>query len=153
MRKHIYTRLKTLLAAACATLYTRQARAAKSKYSLEPKRAPALPNAVSAFDDWMFDTDAKLEAERQVLASEMNTLAESLSDLRETLALVMGETPYPVEAMTQTPCAIVHHDDILFDGEAEAPALLAQEDIIGGEGAFLFGDAPAFDEIPAQQAA
>lgn len=153
MRKHIYTRLKTLLAAACATLYTRQARAAKSKYSLEPKRALALPNAVRAFDDWMFDADAKLEAERQVLASEMNTLAESLSDLRETLALVMGETPYPVEAMTQTPCAIMHHDDILFDGEAEAPALLAQEDIIGGEGAFLFGDAPAFDEIPAQQAA
>ena len=152
MRKHIYTRLKTLFTAACATLYTRQARAAKSKYSLEPRSAPALPNAVIAFDDWMFDAKT-VEAERKVLAAEMNALSKRLGDLRETLSLVLGETPFPVEATTLTPCAIIHHDDALFDGETEAPALITQEDIVGGEGIFLFGDAPAFEDAPAQQAA
>lgn len=153
MRKHIYTRLKTLFTAACATLYTRQARAAKSKYSPQPRYAPALPNAVADFDGWMFDADLALEAERKVLAAEMGSLSESLSDLRETLSLILGETPFPMEATTLTPCAIAHHDDALFEGEADAPTLITQEDITGGEGVFLFGDAPAFEDTPAQQAA
>ena len=79
-------------------------------------------------------------------------LADGLSDLRETLALIHGATPFPVEATTRTPCAIVHHDDALFDGEADVPFIPAQEEISGGEGVFLFGDEPGFqDELPAHQ--
>ncbi len=115
---------------------------------------PAQPSAISAFDDWMFDAEIALEAERIELSTQMDTLADSLSNLRETLALIHGEVPYPVEATTQMPCAIVHHDDALFEGEMPAPLISAQEDIVGGEGVFLFDDAPDFeDELATEHAA
>jgi len=147
MRKHILPRLKPLLIAACATLYTRQTRPATPKFSLEPE-----PDYLSGHDDtWLFDSEAVVETARVRLSKEMNGLAESLSDLREALALIHGETPFPLEATTLAPCAIMHHDDMLFDGETDAPFMPAQEEISGGEGVFLFDDAPSFeDEMAAQ---
>ncbi|MEL7110103.1 MAG: hypothetical protein AAFV59_05205 [Pseudomonadota bacterium] len=147
MSKHILTRLRSLFAAACATLYTRQARPTMPKFSLEPV-TPSLPHEE---DTWLFESEAAVEAARVELSKEMNGLAESLSDLREALALIHGETPFPVEATTLAPCAIVHHDDALFDGEADAPFIPAQEEISGGEGVFLFDDAPGFEEEIAPQ--
>jgi len=142
MRKHILPRLKALLTAACATLYTRQARPTMPKFSLEPDASPA-PDEL---DTWLFASDAEIEKTRAKLSKEMNGLAESLSDLRQALALIHGETPFPIEATTLAPCAILHHDDMLFDGEANAPMVPAQEEISGGEGVFLFDDAPSFEE-------
>ena len=147
MRKHILPRLKALLTAACATLYTRQTRPATPKFSLEPE-----PDYASGQDEaWLFESEAAIEATRVELSNEMNGLAESLSELREALALIHGETPFPIEATTLAPCAILHHDDMLFEGEADIPFMPAQEEISGGEGVFLFDDAPSFeDEIAAQ---
>lgn len=155
MRKHILPRLKTLLGAACATLYTRQARAATSKFSLEPKRAPEAPDLMRDPDAWMFETECGFEAKRAQLSREMNQLADGLAELRETLALIHGETPFPIEATTEAPCAIVHHDDALFDGETNVPVISAQEEVTGGEGVFLFGDEPTFqdEQVAHQQAA
>ncbi|MEE2929172.1 MAG: hypothetical protein VX599_00500 [Pseudomonadota bacterium] len=148
MRKRILPRLRTLLSAAFATLYTRQSRPAMPKFSLEPKR-----NAIDAMEDaWLFASDEELNAVRVELSSRMDSIAESFSGLRETLALIHGETPFPIEATTRTPCAIVHHDDALFDGELDAPVIPAQEEISGGEGVFLFDDTPSFeDEATAHQ--
>lgn len=142
MRKHILPRLKALFTAACATLYTRQARPTMPKFSLEPETEPSL----APDDAWLFEPEAAVEAIRVRLSNEMNGLAESLSGLREALSLIHGETPFPVEATTMAPCAIHHHDDLLFDGEAEAPLIPAQEEISGGEGVFLFDDAPSFED-------
>lgn len=143
MRKPILPRFKSLLRAACATVSNRQVTPEPSPLEHQP-------------DDeaWLFDSEAAYEATRMELSADMNGLADSLSDLRETLALIHGETPFPVEATTLTPCAIVHHDDVLFEGEVEAPFIPAQEEVSGGEGVFLFGDTPSFqDEAPAQQQA
>jgi len=43
----------------------------------------------------------------------------------------------------------------LFEGEAAAPTAIAQEETSGGEGVFLFDDAPSFEDEQAahQQAA
>lgn len=112
------------------------------KFSLEPETRH-LPGAEDA---WLFESEAAVEAARKKLSKEMNGLAASLSDLREALALIHGETPFPVEATTLAPCAILHHDEMLFDGEAEAPFIPAQEEISGGEGVFLFDDAPTFED-------
>jgi hypothetical protein len=142
MRKHVLPRLKSLLAAACATLYTRQTQPAKRKFSLEPE-----PEHCDQGDDaWLFAPHSPVDDVRSVLSQQMNGLADSLTDLRETLALINGETPFPIEATTLAPCAILHHDDALFDGEAEAPFLPAQEEISGGENLFLFGDTPSFED-------
>jgi len=148
MRKRILPRLRALLSAACATLYTRQTRLATPKFSLEP-----VPDNINQADDaWLFATAEELEAERRELSLNMDAIADSFSDLRETLALIHGETPFPVEATTLAPCAIAHHDEFLFDGEIDAPVIPAQEEISGGEGVFLFDDAPSFeDENTAQQ--
>ena len=108
------------------------------KFSLEPETRH-LPGAEDA---WLFDSETAVEVVRKKLSNEMNGLAESLSDLREALALIHGETPFPVEATTLAPCAVLHHDDMLFDGEADAPYLPAQEEISGGEGVFLTIKAP-----------
>lgn len=147
MRKHILPRLKALLAAACATLYTRQTRPATPKFSLEPETDDRgiLPDA------WLFDTEQAIEAARVELSNQMDGLAESLNEVREALALIHGETPFPIEATTLAPCAILHHDDALFDGEPEAPFIPAQEEICGGEGVFLFDDAPSFEDETAAQ--
>ncbi|MCR9078689.1 MAG: hypothetical protein NXH78_06280 [Hyphomonadaceae bacterium] len=148
MRKPILPRFKSLLSAACAALYTRQVK------SVPPalKYDPATPDLGPDDEAWLFEADATQEATRVALSKDMNALADDLSDLRETLALIHGETPFPVEATTLTPCAVVHHDEALFDGEVEAPYIPAQEEVSGGEGVFLFGDAPTFqDEVPAQQ--
>jgi len=152
MRKNIFTRLRTLLTAARVTAYTRQAPAAKPKFSLEPKRTAMPIAATQGFDDWMFEAEASFSRETEALSCEMNTLSDSLSALRETLALFSGETAFPVHTLTQTPCAILHHDSDLFDGET-LPVTPAQDTIIGGEGVFLFDDELAFDEMPTQHAA
>lgn len=142
MRKHIFPRLKALLGAACATLYTRQTRPATPKFSLEPD-----PDYLREENDtWLFESDTGHEAARTQLSNEMNAIADTLSELRETLALVHGETPFPVEATTLAPCAINHHDEMLFDGEPMAPSLPAQEEIVGGEQVFLFDDTPTFQD-------
>ena len=148
MRKPILPRFKSLLSAAGAALYTRQVKPVPPALKYDP----ATPDLEPDDEAWLFDSDAAYEATRLELSNDMNGLADSLSDLRETLALIHGETPFPVEATTQTPCAIVHHDDMLFEGEVEAPFIPAQEEVSGGEGVFLFGDTPRFeDEVPAQQ--
>lgn len=148
MRKHILPRFKSLLSAACTVVYTRQVKSAPTPLIFEPES----PDRNDVPDAFLFDTDDAYEATRIALSRDMNSLADGLSDLRETLALIHGETPFPVEATTRTPCAIVHHDDALFDGEAEAPFIPAQEEVSGGEGVFLFGDEPGFqDELPAHQ--
>ena len=148
MRKRILPRLRTLLSAAVATLYTRQNRPAMPKFSLEPKR----DHMDLADDAWLFASHDELNAARAELSTKMDAIADSFAGLRETLALIHGETPFPVEAITQRPCAIVHHDDALFDGELDAPVMPAQEEICGGEAVFLFDDAPRFeDEATAQQ--
>ena len=150
MRKPILPRFKSLLSAACAALYTRQVKPTVS----ELKYDPATPDLEPDDEAWLFDAEAAVEAKRVELSNDMNALAEDLSDLREALALIHGETPFPIEATTLKPCAVVHHDDVLFDGEVEAPFIPAQEEVSGGEGVFLFGDAPTFqDEAPAQQQA
>lgn len=148
MRKHILPRLKSLLSAAGAALYTRKVQPQPNRLKLEP----ATPDIEPADEAWLFDAETAYETTRTALSKDMNLLADSLSDLRETLALVHGETPFPVEATTLAPCAIVHHDDALFDGEVDAPFIPAQEEVSGGEGVYLFGDEPAFqDEMPAHQ--
>ena len=148
MRKPILPRFKSLLSAACAALCPRQVKPAPSA----PATDPDMPDLAPDDEAWLFEADAAYDATRAELSTDMNGLADSLSDLRETLALIHGETPFPVEATTQTPCAIVHHDEMLFDGEVEAPFIPAQEEVSGGDGMFLFGDAPTFqDEIPAHQ--
>ena len=147
MRKPILPRLKSLLSAACATLYSRQVKP-------DLRHEPATPDLEPDDAAWLFDSEATYEATRVELSNDMNALADDLSDLREALALIHGETPFPVEATTLKPCAVVHHDDMLFEGEVDAPYIPAQEEISGGEGVFLFGDAPTFqDEVPAQQQA
>lgn len=148
MRKHILPRLKALLAAACATLYTRQTRPATPKFSLEPD----LDQMRTENDSWLFDSETAIETARAKLSDDMNAIAENLSGLRETLALIHGETPFPIEATTLAPCAIAHHDDMLFDGEPMAPTIPAQEEISGGEQVFLFDDAPSFEDDLAAQA-
>ena len=148
MRKHILPRLKSLLGSAGAALYTRKVQPQPNR----PKLEPATPDIEPADEAWLFDAETAYETTRTALSKDMNLLADSLSDLRETLALIHGETPFPVEATTLAPCAIVHHDDALFDGEVDAPFIPAQEEVSGGEGVYLFGDEPAFqDKMPAHQ--
>lgn len=152
MEKRIINGLKLLLTAARLTLYTKRARPAKPKFSFEPISGPIGPDRVIGSDDWLFDADAGLTRETNALSKQMNTLSDHMSGLRETLALISGETAFPVHALTERPCAMLHHDPDLFDGEAE-PRPPHQDNTIGGEGAFLFGDEPAFDEMIDQRAA
>jgi hypothetical protein len=148
MRKHILPRLKALLTAACATLYTRQTRPATPKFSLEPE-----PDHLREENDcWLFESDTGHETVRAKLSKDMDAIADNLYGLRETLALIHGETPFPVEATTLAPCAITHHDEMLFDGEPLAPTMPAQEEISGGEQVFLFDDAPTFEDELTDQA-
>ncbi|MCF6329658.1 MAG: hypothetical protein L3J02_07660 [Henriciella sp.] len=79
-------------------------------------------------------------------------LNDSLSGLRETLALISGATVFPLETTTQRPCEMLHHDSDLFDGEA-MPLPPVQDNTIGGEGVFLFDDAPAFGDVSEKHAA
>lgn len=152
MEKRIRNGLKVLLTAARLTLYTRRARTAKTKFSFEPVAGPIGADRVIGSDDWLFEAKTSLTRETNALSTQMNGLANQMSGLRDTLALISGETAFPVEALTARPCAMVHHDADLFDGEAEARPP-HQDNTIGGEGVFLFGDAPAFDETANQQAA
>lgn len=152
MRNHILFGLRTLLTAARVTLYTRQAPTAKSKFNLEPFRVPVGPDRTIGFDDWMFEAGATVERQTEALANEMTALDDSLSGLRETLALISGTAPFPLEATTQRPCEMLHHDSDLFDGEA-MPLPPVQDNTIGGEGVFLFDDEPAFGDVGEQHAA
>ncbi|MEL6757042.1 MAG: hypothetical protein AAFP81_11475, partial [Pseudomonadota bacterium] len=109
MRKRILPRLRALFSAACATLYTRQARPATRKLSLETS-----PQPLSESDDqWLFASEEEVQALRHELSTQMNTIADSFGGLRDALALIHGETPFPLEATTLAPCAITHHDDML----------------------------------------
>lgn len=135
MRKHILTRLKSVFRATPVA-------------SKPVDDSQTIPDN----DQWLFDADTAIEATRRELSRDMNSIAESLTDLRETLAFIHGETPLPQEVRTDTPCAIIHHDDVIFEGEVESPFIPAQEEVSGGDGMFLFGDAPTFqDELPAHQ--
>lgn len=137
MSKHTFTRLRSLLNAARATFSTGK-----------DKSQPVAPTETDLSEDWLFESDTAIEATRMQLSRNMKQIADDLSDLRETLALVHGETPFPTEAASLTPCSVVHHDALLFDGEADAPFAPAQEEISGGAGVFLFDDAPTFqDEV------
>lgn len=151
MRKPLLTRLKALLTAVCAPLYTRPSNAATAEFSLEPDTDPIGDHQ----DTWLFESEEALEAARLDLSKDMNAIADSLSDLRETLAFIHGEMPMPMEAATAAPDTVLYHDDALFEGEAAAPTAIAQEEISGGEGVFLFDDAPSFEDEQAahQQAA
>lgn len=137
MSKHTFPRLRSLLDAARATFSTGKG---KSQSVTTTESNPS--------EDWLFESDTAIEATRMQLSRNMKQIADDLSDLRETLALVHGETPFPTEAASPTPCSVVHHDALLFEGEADAPFAPAQEEISGGAGVFLFDDAPTFqDEV------
>lgn len=111
---------------------------------------PAQPEAAHGLDSFLFGHDAHIAAETHALSMQMNTLNDSLSDLRDMLSFM--SKPFPVQAMTQMPCAIVHHDADLFDGEPLA--IPPQQDTtIGGETDFLFGDASSYEDHGAQHAA
>lgn len=152
MRKSIFTGLRTLLTAARFTLYTKGSPAAKPKMVLEPWKEPDCPARTHGLDDWLFAPEVSVGRQTAALAGEMNSLDASLGDLREVLALITGEVPFPLDATTQRPCDIMHHDADLFDGEI-MPEPPVQDTTVGGEGVFLFGDAPVFEDLPAQHAA
>jgi len=145
MRNHAITRLKTLLTAACVSLYTKRRKAAKPKYRLEP-----LNTGVDASDAWLFDDTHALERETRLLSKDMGTLANSLTGLRETLDLMSGVTPFPSKTQTEMPCAILAHDSDLFDGEPAA-TLPVNDTLVGGLPDFLFETEQ--DEGAAQHAA
>ncbi|MEM1035471.1 MAG: hypothetical protein AAGI14_01795 [Pseudomonadota bacterium] len=134
MRNPILTRLKTLLAAAIASLYTKRHTAAKPKYRLEPASAPT-----DDLETFLFDGAEATRQETARLSHEMGALADSLSGLRETLDLMTGVTPFPTQALTATPCSRLLPDSDLFDGE---PAMTQphQDTIVGGAADFLFED-------------
>lgn len=137
MSKHTFPRLRSLLNAARATFSN------SKRTSLAD-----TPAKTDVYEEWLFESDSAVEATRMQLSRNMKQIADDLSDLRETLALVHGETPFPTEAASLTPCSVVHHDALLFEGEADAPFAPAQEEISGGAGIFLFDDAPTFqDEV------
>lgn len=132
MRNHAITRLKTLLTAACVSLYTKRREAAKPKYRLEP-----LSATEDTSDDWLFDTTPAFERETRLLSKDMSALSASLTGLRETLDMISGITPFPSRAQTDRPCAIMTYDSDLFDGEP-MPDVPAQDTVIGGAGDVLF---------------
>ena len=134
MRNPVLTRLKTLLTAAIASLYTKRHKAAKPKYRLEPTSTPA-----DDLDAFLFDGAEATRQQTALLSLEMGALADSLSGLRETLDLMTGVTPFPMQALTETPCARLLPDSDLFDGEP-AIAQPHQDTIVGGAADFLFED-------------
>ncbi len=135
MRKPLFHRFKALLTAARLTLYTKRAKHAKTFIS----PAPLEPKAPEPDDTWMFESETALAEYTEGLGREMDDLADSLTGLRETLSLIHGETPFPVEATTLAPCSIQHADADLFDGEV-LPAAAAQDTTVGGDASFLFED-------------
>ncbi|MEM1087716.1 MAG: hypothetical protein AAGH90_08305 [Pseudomonadota bacterium] len=132
MRNHAFTRLKTLITATVASLYTKRRKAAKPKYRLDPERAP-----VDGTDYWLFESDASAQQARAQFGKGIDRLSDTLSTLRETLDLMNGVTPFPTQALTERPCARVLHDRDLFDGEP-APLHHGQDTLIGGASDFLF---------------
>lgn len=129
MRKHILARLRSLLGRV------------KSKSPVNEVVSETIER-----DTWLFESEAGLDGSRDILAREMNDVASSLSELRETLARVHGDTPFERESRADAQCAVVHHDDMLFEGEVDAPFVPAQEETSGGAGVFLFDDAPTFQD-------
>lgn len=135
MSKHILTRLRSLLG--------------RAKAKSSARKAVSRPNTArdsGSRDAWLFESETRLDASRDGLAREMTGVANGLSHLRETLAHVHGDTPYPTETRMDARSAIVHHDDVLFEGEVDAPFVPAQEEVSGGAGMFLFDDAPSFQD-------
>ena len=148
MRKTLFTQLTSLLSKLRPSASTKPEEKATSNITDELV-APAEADA------WLFGDTEAMSAYTDELASEMDTLADGLSGLRETLALISGEAPFPVEATTEMPCAYDYQDGDLFDGEPLVTAS-AQETTIGGEADFLFEDevsAPVVLEEEARQAA
>lgn len=144
MRKNIFISLRTLLRAALSPLYTKQARADKPKLSTRREMEYGYET-----DDWMFEADNSLDEKVTAYSSELSGLSRSLSGLRQSIAQASGE---PCDTVQLKPCAINHHDADLFDGEAPADTPF-QDTTIGGEGVYLFDDAPAFHDQTAQHAA
>ncbi|MEM6534127.1 MAG: hypothetical protein AAF613_00690 [Pseudomonadota bacterium] len=139
MTKRLFTRLKALLTVSRLSVYTRTAKSDKPNFSPEPRSRPVLPEDGAAQDDWMFETASALDQQTRALAGEMDTLADRMGGLRETLALISGEAPFPVEATTLTPCAYIYADTDLFDGEI-LPETPGQDTVLGGNDAFLFDE-------------
>ncbi len=154
MRKLLLSRLKSFLAASRFTAYTMLNRNAKPN-TRDPLKLDPVANNAGGSDAWLFADEAALAAYTDTLSQEMNTIADSLSGLRETLSMISGETPFPVEALTQRPCEIKYSDADLFDGEM-LPQQPSQEATFGGEEAFLFEEEtsiPTLQEDIARQAA
>lgn len=136
MRKRLFTRFTALFAAARFTVYTKRAASATPKFSFEPEYKPENPNIS---DEWLFASDEEIARHTQILSTEMDHIADSMADLRETLSLIAGDAPFPVEATTQKPCAIMQADPDLFDGE---PLYVQpeQDTTIGEDNAMLFDE-------------
>ncbi len=148
MRKSIFISLKTLFAAARSTLYTRPNPAAKTNLSPDPLECKSV--RTQGLDGWMFDKDVSLEEATCAASGEMTRLSHSLERLGTTLQ-AMSDHRAGTYASGR-PCDIHLHDSDLFDGE-EMPLPPSQDTTIGGESAFLFGDAPVYHSTPAQHAA
>ncbi|MEO0550149.1 MAG: hypothetical protein AAFZ91_09520 [Pseudomonadota bacterium] len=152
MRKHIFTRLKMLFAAARVSLYTRRNDVAASKFHLERSRTRSSTPESLRIDDWMFDPAPELNRQSTALAGEMSRLADSLESLREVLVMVTDEAAFPIELTTQAPCAMSPTDTDLFEGEY-LPVLTVQDTTIGGDEAFLFEEDTAGDAEQERHAA
>lgn len=138
MRKRLFPRLKTLLTAARVSLYTKRTSAAKPKYSPQPRVRAAHEVGAPSLDDMLFDAKTHMVMQRQKLSAEMARLSDHFSDLRTLIAAVAK--PFPVDTVTQQPCAMVtHYDRDLFDGEPDATPP-QQDTIYGGAPDFLFGE-------------
>lgn len=93
----------------------------------------------------MFEAETSLDTQVNAYSSKLSGLTNSLSGLHATLTDMAGPTD-------PQPCALNHHDTDLFDGEPGVVEPI-QDTTIGGEGVYLFDDAPAFEDMPAQHAA
>jgi len=106
-------RLKTLLACAGLSSFTRRAAAPKAELAIEPIRRPFEDDKSEAADSWLFEDDSP----RAVHAGALDTLSSSLERLRETLSAMSSHAPIIVEAEPVMPLGAMDFDRDLFDGE------------------------------------
>ncbi len=146
-------RLKTLLACAGLSSFTRRAAMPKGDFRPEPIRRPFDEGKSEMADDWMFEADSEFVAHK----SALDELSSSLGRLRETLSALSAHAPIMVEAEPVMSLGAMSFDGDLFDGEpmfAEAAARQPSD-----LDAILFGDTgPALefgtnDDVLFQQAA
>ncbi|MDJ0922670.1 MAG: hypothetical protein QNI84_16200 [Henriciella sp.] len=141
MRKHIFIRLKMLLAAARVSLYTRWNDVATRKFSLDERKFRTDTAEDVNLDEWMFDPVPAVRAQATALSGQMDRLSDKLAGLKAMLAMITDESAFPIDLTTKAPCAMMPTDTDLFEGEY-LPVLTVQDTTIGGEGAFLFDDEP-----------